>query len=178
MASVSFTRPNYLIIWSRSNYFTRASSSPILAAASAEEASTESETRAWNNHSIMGVPPRSTASSLETPLNSIYPALAVKLVPPNDNEVSVGAFSVTRTGRSGIVQFAAGGDDIIEAWVEASRDQLDWAPVSRIRREPPYMFTLGPDKFPTPGHYLRGAALDSCGTVGYSDIYSIPYGSR
>lgn len=178
MASVSFTRPNYLIIWSRSSYFTRASSSPILAAVSAEEAGIGSETRAWNNHSIMGVPPRSPGSSLETPLNSIYPALAIKLVPPNDGEVSVSGLSVTRSGKSGLVEFSAGGDDIIEAWVESSRDQLDWTPISKVRREPPYFFTLGPDKFPTPGNYLRGAARDADGNVGTSEIYPIPYGSR
>jgi len=176
-ASVSFTRPNFLIIWSPTKYFMRASSSPILAAASADDAGTAPETRAWNNHSITGVPPRSTANSLETPLNNIYPALAIKLVSDNDDELSVADFSLTRGPKGAIVQFAVGGDNVIEAWVESSRDQLEWARISKVRRQPPYMFTISTDKVPA-GGYLRGAALDSEGNAGHSETFAIPYAPR
>jgi hypothetical protein len=175
---VSFTRPNYLIVWSPTKYFVRASSSPILAAASPEDApAVGTETRAWNNHSITGVPPRMTTNSLETPLGTIYPALAIKLVPPSDDEVSVAEFSLARAGKSAIVQFAVGGDDVVSAWVETSRDQLDWQKISAARRQPPYIYTLPGDKI-IPGTYLRGAALDSGGNLGHGEPFSVPYGPR
>ncbi|MBI3551136.1 MAG: hypothetical protein HY077_01345 [Elusimicrobia bacterium] len=177
ISAVSFTRANYLIIWSPTKYFVRASSSPILAAASAEDSGASPETRAWNNHSITGVPPRNGAAALETPLNTIYPALAIKLISPNDDEISVADFSLSRVGRNAIAQFAVGGDDVIEAWVETSRDQLDWQRLSKLRREPPYLFTLSPEKI-APGNFLRGAAMDSSGNVGHSETFAIPYAPR
>src|SRR3569832_2205017 len=98
MSMVSFTAPNYLIVWSPANYFTRASSAPILAAAELYEAGAQAQ--AWNNHSLMGVPPRSAASSLETPITNIVPALALKLVPPAPDEpaVSVNDLLLSRAG--------------------------------------------------------------------------------
>ncbi len=177
VSAVSYARPNFLIIWSPSKAFVQAAASPILAAASADDAGASPETRAWNNHSITGVPPRSTATSLETPLNNIYPALAIKLVPPNDDELSVADFSLTRGAKGQIAQFAVGGDNVLEAWVETSRDQLDWSRISKIRRQPPYIFTLSSDKA-APGTYLRGAAMDSGGNRGYSEPVSIPYAPR
>lgn len=176
LSAISFTRPNFLVIWSRSNYFMRASSSPILAAAKAEDAG--GEPRAWNNRSIVGVPPRSGATALETPLNSFYPALAIKLVAPNDDEVSVAALNVARTGKFAVVDFAVGGDNVIEAWVESSKDQLDWTPITKVRRLPPYSFTIGADKFPPPGGFLRARARDSSGNLGVSEIYAVPYAPR
>jgi hypothetical protein len=174
ISMVSFTAPNYLIIWSPSNYFTRASSAPILAAAEPDEVGAR-ETRAWNNRSILGVPPRS-----ETPINNIIPAMAIKLVPPAPDEpaVSVNDLTVSRAGRRVIVRFSAAGEDVTEAWVEVSRDRLDWERVSKLQRRPPYEFSLTPDKSPAPGLYLRGVARDISGAVGVSDPYMIPYAPR
>jgi hypothetical protein len=179
MAMVSFTAPNYLIVWSPSNYFTRASSAPILAAAEADEASPR-ETRAWNNRSILGVPPRSAANSLETPINNIMPALAIKLVPPGPDEpaVSVNDLSVARADKRVLVRFSAAGEDVSEAWVEVSRDRLDWERLSKLQRRPPYIFALSPEKSPGPGQYLRGAARDASGAIGYSEPAMIPYAPR
>lgn len=178
LSQVSFTAPNYLIVWSPTNYFTKASSAPILAAADLEEPG--GETRAWLNRSIQGVPPRSRGASLETPLNTLAPAIAIKLVPPGPDEpaVSVADFSVARAGKRVIVRFSAAGEDVAEAWVESSRDQLEWQRVSRIQRRPPYTFSLSPDKSPAPGSFLRGAARDISGAVGVSDGYMIPYAPR
>jgi hypothetical protein len=175
MAQISFTAPNYLIVWSPTNYFTSPSSSPILAAADLDEPGRE--TRAWINRSIMGVPPRSPGTSLETPLNTLAPALAIKLVPPGPDEpaVSVADFSLARNGKRVLARFSVAGEDVSEAWVEASRDQLEWERVSRIVRRPPYIFTLSPDKSPTAGTFLRGVARDISGAVGQSPGFMIPY---
>ena len=178
LAQVSFTAPNYLVVWSPTNYFTKASSAPILAAADLDEPG--GETRAWLNRSISGVPPRAPGASLETPLNTLAPAIAIKLVPPGPDEpaVSVADFSVARVGKRVIVRFSAAGEDVAEAWVEASRDQLEWQRVSRIQRRPPYLFSLPPDKDPAPGSFLRGVACDISGAHGVSDGYMIPYAPR
>lgn len=172
---VSFTAPNYLIVWSPSNYFTRASSSPILAAAEIDEPGNEAH--AWNNRSILGVPPRSSANSLETPIKNIIPALAIKLVPPGPDEpaVSVNDLTLARGGKNVIVRFSAAGEDVSDAWVESSRDRLDWERVSKFQRRPPYVFSLPPEKSLAPGLYLRGVARDLSGAVGYSEPVMIPY---
>jgi len=178
LSMVSFTAPNYVIVWSPSNYFTRASSAPILAAAEPDDAGPR-ETRAWNNRSILGVPPRSAANSLETPINNIYPALAIKLVPPGPDEpaVSVNDLAVAHAGKHVLVRFSAAGEDVTDAWVEASRDRLDWQRVSKYQRRPPYEFSLPAEKSPA-GLYIRGAARDISGAVGFSDPYMVPYAPR
>lgn len=177
LTQVSFTQPNYLIVWSPTNYFTKASSAPILAAADIENTG---ETRAWLNRSIQGVPPRTRGASLETPLNTLAPAIAIKLVPPGPDEpaVSVADLTVAKVGGRAVVRFSAAGEDVVEAWVEASRDQLEWQRVSRLGRRPPYTFALPADKTPLPGTYVRGAARDISGAVGYSEGFMIPYAPR
>ena len=176
---VSLTAPNYLVVWSPTNYFTGASSSPILAAAELDEVGSR-EARAWNNRSLLGVPPRSSANSLETPITNIVPALAIKLVPPAPDEpaVSVNDLTLARSGKRVLVRFSAAGEDVTDAWVETSRDRLDWERVSAIQRRPPYVFALPPEKTPGPGYYVRGAARDISGAVGYSDPAMIPYAPK
>ncbi|MDP3542849.1 MAG: hypothetical protein Q8T11_10340 [Elusimicrobiota bacterium] len=177
LSLVSQTAPNYLIVWSPTNYFTKASSAPILAASELETGG--GETRAWLNRSVQGVPPRARGASLETPLNTLAPAIAIKLVPPGPDEpaVSVADFAVARAGKRLVVRFSAAGEDVGEAWVEASRDQLEWQRASRIQRRPPFMFSLPAEKAPA-GSFLRGAARDISGAVGLSDGYMIPYAPR
>ncbi|OGS41571.1 MAG: hypothetical protein A2506_07310 [Elusimicrobia bacterium RIFOXYD12_FULL_66_9] len=178
MAMVSFTRPNYLIVWSPTNYMTRASSAAILAGADVEEASSVRDARAWNTRSTMGVPPRSTVTSLETPITNIMPALALKLVPPGPDEpaVTISDLTLARAGRRIVARFSAAGEDVTEAWVESSRDRLDWERVSKRQRRPPYVFSI--DKNLPPGLWLRGAARDISGALGYSDPSMIPYALR
>jgi hypothetical protein len=174
---VSFNSGNYLAIWSPTNWFTRASSAPILAGADVEDPATARETRAWNNRNIMGVAPRSTTGALQTPINNIAPALAIKLIPPAPDEpaVNVAEFAAARVGSKVVARFSAAGEDVAEGWVEASRDQLDWTRVSRISRKPPYFFTIPPSRAPAAGTWLRGAARDVSGQVGYSEAWMVPY---
>ena len=178
LSMVSFTKPNYLIVWSPTNYMTRASSAPILAGADVEESSAVREARAWNTRSIMGVPPRSAARSLETPINNIMAALALKLVPPGPDEpaVTVSDLTLARAGRRVVARFSAAGEDVTDAWVESSRDRLDWERISKRQRRPPYVFSM--DKSLPPGLWLRGAARDISGAIGYSEPAIIPYAFR
>ncbi len=171
MAAVSFTGPNYLVVWSPTKYFVSASSSPILAAASADPDEAR-EPRAWNNRSISGVPPRRGQPALQTPIN-IHPALAVKLVPAVVSEVTVTDLSVRPVGRRHLVEFSAGGENISEAWVEFSRDSLDWSRISPIRRKPPFAFTLPPGRLPPGVGYVRAVARDNSGNTGHSEARSV-----
>ena len=148
--------------------------------AATDLAEPDGETRAWLNRSISGVPPRLRGASLETPLNTLAPAIAIKLVPPGPDgaAVSVADFGVAHAGKHVIVRFSAAGEDVAEGWVEASRDQLEWQRVSRIQYRPPYMFSLPPEKAPVPGSFLRGVARDISGALGVSAGYMIPYAPR
>ena len=175
LAMVSFSRPNYLIVWSPTNFMTLASSAPILAGADVEESSSVRESRAWNTRSILGVPPRFAVNSLETPINNIMPALALKLVPPGPDEpaITISDLSLARVGRRILARFSAAGEDVTEAWIESSRDRLDWERVSKRQRRPPYVFSM--DKNLPPGLWLRGAARDISEAIGYSEPSMIPY---
>ncbi len=176
LSRVSRTRPNYLVVYSPTRSFTSSETAPILAAAAADKRSNKGATRAWNNHSISGVPPRNARRSLETPINNIHPALAIKLAPASNSEVYINDLTV-KLGRLNrhYVEFSVGGENISEAWVEMSRDQLDWERLSHIVRQPPYIFTIRKSRFPEPGNYLRGVARDVSGTTGVSVIHPIPF---
>ena len=176
LSMVSFTAANYLIVWSPTNYFVSGSSAPILAAADPDVAGAR-DVHAWNNRSILGVPPRSAALSLETPIANIYPALAIKLVAPAPEEpaITVNDLTLGRSGRRALIRFSAAGEDVTDAWVESSRDQLDWARATKYQRRPPYVFALPLDRSVAPGMYVRGAARDVSGAIGYSDPVMIPY---
>lgn len=176
LGMISFAQPNYLIAWSPTKFFVKASSAPILAAVAVEERL--EEPAAWNNRAISGVPPRSAATSLQTPMPNFHPALAIKLVPPTQGEVAISDFKFERRGKKGVASFSVAGEDVTEAWVESSRDQLDWSRATRYQRKPPFTFVFGPDKTPQAGHFLRAAARDASGVVGNSEPVQIPYGSR
>jgi hypothetical protein len=169
---VSFTQPNYLVIWSPTSYFTSVASSPVLAAGTAQDFEV-GHARAWNNRSIVGVPPRSYEGALETPIN-IAPALAIKLVGPGAiKEVSVKNFSIAREKSRVLARFSVSGRDFSQAWVESSDDQLNWERVSPFLTAAPFYFSLDPVLVKT-GNYLRGAADDESGDVGFSDPFQIP----
>jgi aspartate-semialdehyde dehydrogenase len=166
VTAINFTGPNFLAVWSPTKFFVRASSAPILAASPIDEAwGLSHEPRAWNNHSISGVPPRVASTALETPINSLSPAIAIKLIPQRTDTISITEFAARPAGKNVIADFTVSGDNIMEAWVELSQDQLDWKRISPLRRRPPYSFTLKGESLPRYGAYLRGGAKDEGGNV-------------
>jgi hypothetical protein len=176
MNMISFTRPNYLTVWSPTKYFVRASSSPILAAAVVEDKG--GEPVAWNNRSISGVPPRVTTTALETPIPNFYPAIAIRLVPPTQGEVAITDFRFTRIGRKGLAEFSVAGEDVTEVWLESSRDQLDWVRASHFLRKPPFSFVIPAERMPPPGSFVRGSARDASGEIGNGPAVQIPYAGQ
>lgn len=171
---ISTTRSNYLIIWSPTRKFREATQSPILAALQQTSGSKGGVIRAWNNHSIEGVPPRREGGTLQVPIN-LKPALAIKLVPAKARgSVRVSGITSHALQDKIVVRFSATGTDIDLSWVEMSHDELEWARVSEYRRSPPRIFSIPRGKIPARGAYLRGKARDTLANEAASDhIYVV-----
>lgn len=164
---VSFSGPNYLIVWSPDRWLTATSSAPVLAAL--EQRSNGEDPKAWNNRSIGGVAPRRQEGTLETPIGSLKPALAIKLVPPNDGAVAVHECAAKLLGEDLVYSFSVEGESIEGAWLESSADQLDWERFSRVIRKPPFFLTIARDQLPPRGAYVRAVARDQLSNEGACD---------
>ncbi|PCI37576.1 MAG: hypothetical protein COB53_06255 [Elusimicrobia bacterium] len=162
---ISRDRNNYLIIWSPTREFRDSQRSPILAAAKSQ--STNEDVSAWNNHAILGVPPRSENSALQTPIN-LKPALAIKLVPVNEESVTITAFETLSQESELISRFSVVGRDIENVWLEMAPDELEWTRVSSYIRHSPYALQIPRSIIPSKGAYLRAVARDAYGNEGQS----------
>ena len=165
MELISDTENNYLIVWSPTRAFRDSKHAPILAAAEASGGAPE--IGAWNNHSILGVPPRSENSALETPVG-FKPALAVRLVPENEETVTVTAFEALSGENELLCRFSAIGRDIEQAWIEMSPDELEWSRVSTFGRHSPFSLRVPRSLIGPRGSYLRAVARDAYGNEGSS----------
>ncbi len=170
MSQISSDGPNYLAVWSNSRYFTSASSAPIIAAALSDASGAES---AWLNRSIKGAPP-SGENALETPLAGIKPAIAVKLVPPNDYKVLIRGFMAETDSKKISATFSVIGEDVRAGWLEISYDKFEWQRVTRYTFAPPYHITLDRTAMSSDMFYLRAAAVDALENTGYSREILIP----
>lgn len=170
MAHISSTDSNYLAVWSNSRYFTSASSAPIIAAAFSDASGEDS---AWLNRSIKGAPP-SGENTLETPLAGIKPAIAVKLVPPNDYKVLIRGFMAETDTQRISASFSVIGEDVRAAWLELSYDKFEWQRITRYMFSPPYHTTLDRTTMSSDMFYLRAAAVDSLENTGHSKEILIP----
>ncbi len=170
-ALVSFTQPNYLIVWSVTPYYLSASSSPILAAMTAP--SSMDRPRAWNNQRIAGVPPRTAEGALETPLGNLLPALAIKLCPPDGPPVSIHGFSALPAGNDIIVSFSAEGRDVSRAWLEFSADRIDWERSGPLLFHEPFILTVNRAELPGQAAFLRAVASDILGSAGYGPAWPL-----
>lgn len=168
---VASDKPNFLSIWSSSEYFVSSDSSPIIAGA-------ESQARqeaVWLNRSIRGVPPREAEGALETPVYHLQPAMAIKLIPRNEYKVLIRGFSATLNPKNITASFSAIGQDIRAGWIELSHDKFDWQRISRMVTRPPYSFTFDRSELPANDiYYLRAVAVDSLENTGYSREITVP----
>ncbi|MBI3548835.1 MAG: hypothetical protein HY078_07345 [Elusimicrobia bacterium] len=162
---VSSSGPNYLIVWSPTESFSDATKAPVLAALDTR-AAPDDAVHAWVNRSIQGVPPRQAKGALETPIRRLAPALAIKLVPQNQNAITVSECVARATERGIMMSFSVSGQDPELAWIERSKDQLEWERVSKFQRRPPYMITLDHAALPARGAYFRASARDLLGNEG------------
>ena len=163
---VSSEQSNYLVIWSPTREFRSAAASPILAAK--KPAAPAQTPRAWNNNSIMGVPPRMEGDSLKVPI-VLQPAMAIKLVPNYKKKPAVSDFSVVDAdGDQVVARFSVQAKDVELSWIEMSQDELEWERFSSYRRGPPQLFTFSRAALPPRGAYIRARARDSYGNDGES----------
>ncbi len=173
---VSSTENNYLIIWSPTREFRDSERAPILAAAQTK--TSDEESNAWNNHSILGVPPRSEMTALETPIN-LKPALAIKLVPQNEETVTITAFETLSHEEELLSRFSVVGRDVEVSWIEMAPDELEWTRVSTYDRYSPFALRIPRSVIPPRGGYLRAVARDAYGNEGQSaSIYVLGDESR
>lgn len=164
---VSFSESNYLIIWSPTREFSDAEHAPILAAADASPGEDGNAPRAWNNHSISGVPPRRESESLQVPIN-LKPAMAIKLTPAPGGGVELSDFELKPLAERIVAGFSVEGKNVELAWVEMSHDELEWRRVTRHLRHPPYFFSIPRTEIPPRGAFLRGRARDALAVDGQS----------
>lgn len=169
LSRISDEADNYLALWSSSRYFTSASSSPIIAAAM----SGGTAENVWLNRSIRGNSP-SGEGVLETPIQGIKPAIALKLVPHNRYRVFIKGFAAELTQEEINVSFTAIGEDIRASWLEVSYDKFDWQRVTRYFFRAPYFWTFGRGAISEDMFYIRAAAVDALENVGYSREITIP----
>ncbi|NLO92011.1 MAG: hypothetical protein GX410_08510 [Elusimicrobia bacterium] len=166
LSAVSNSQPNYLALWAISEQMTGAETSPIVAGAEAKYLPGPS---AWVNRSMLGTPPRDADTALETPINGLLPALALKLIPAASLPVKVENLNMAVGENGAFVSFNALGQDVRAAWVEISFDRFDWQRVSPFLYHPPFTFTLPKDVIPENDRYfIRGVAVDMLETHGYS----------
>jgi hypothetical protein len=160
---ISSKNYNYLALWSESNNFTNKSISPIIAGAAVSGI----KISAWVNRSIKGTPPRN-GNALQTPLNGITPAMAVKLVPKNNRDVKIEEFKIKKYKDKFIVKFLVKGTNIDRAWIEISYDDTVWEKYSHFIFNPPYSVTFLKNELPDGVFYMRAAASDTFENKGYS----------
>ncbi len=169
LSRVSSEKDNYLALWSSSRYFTSASSSPVISAAM----SGDDDEDVWLNRSIKGSAPYGEGA-LETPISGMKPAMAIKLVPPNEYKVYIKGFSAELSPDELSASFAAIGEDIRAAWLEVSYDKFDWQRVTPYFFRAPYSWTFARDAISKNMFYLRAAAVDNLENTGYSKEITVP----
>ncbi len=145
LSLISFDKENYLALWSPDESLNSAQVSPILASAWGNN-----EINTWLDEKSEGEPP----SSLSRSVTIFEPAVAIKLVPPNDKRVSVEIFDIgdgEEIKEKSVVSATVSGEDIVRAWLEISRDKSaagagGWVRSGRLAFGVPYSITLDPDK--------------------------------
>jgi len=163
LSAVSANRPNYLAIWSASEALDSAETSPIIAGASSD-----AQDAVWLYTSGRGTPPKTRNTAPDTQINSLSPALVLKLVPEADTRVQINDFRAENSGKNVVFSFSAAGSDIYAGWLEMSFDRFNWQRASGFLFQPPYTISFEKAKLPQSDVYFRAAAQDGFGQTASS----------
>lgn len=174
--AVSASTWNYVSLWSpdealhyeRSSSTATASffSSPILAGGE----SGSSIVNSWLCSDIRGYPP----TSLKTYVTVYEPALAIKLVPENEEQINLKLINIKDKeiiSDEKIIIVSVGGRDVEKVWLQSSKDlkNKDWQKCSRFQCSAPYIFTLKKESLNgSKKIFIRAAAKDIFENKGYS----------
>lgn len=178
---VNFENANYLALWSNTPGLVSASSSPILAATIAT-----GPVDAWINHSIQGVPPLNPEDALESNISYFAPALAIKLVPPNEPvKPSVELVSFKESPQAYLWEVQVQAKNFERVRAEVSIDASRWVPFGKSYFLAPFQVVASRDRILrelsqlVPGNrkveqaYLRITAWDEWGNTGSTDNFIV-----
>ncbi|MHB9155226.1 MAG: hypothetical protein ACYC5N_05965, partial [Endomicrobiales bacterium] len=147
LSSVNFDGPNYVALWSPTEYFVSTASSPILAGGWGSQ-----KVNSWMNNDVRGYPPINPRSSLKTPITVFEPAIAMKLVPAGAEQEIVVTIDNIREGRDGTANksffVSVRGEEIEKAWLEISVEGGPWEKRGRYAYSAPFFLTLKADALP------------------------------
>ncbi|MFH1367486.1 MAG: hypothetical protein ABII64_00020 [Elusimicrobiota bacterium] len=168
LEKVNMSGPNYVAVWSPTEFFVSVASSPILAAGWGSK-----KANSWITNDIKGYPPLTSVEALKTPITIFEPAIAMKLVPIGTEQeiaVSISAIKEGRDKTSNKTFIAdVSGEGIEKAWLEMTIDGKKWERNGRTIYSAPYVLTLIGDKMPEGKNQIRVAVSDIWGNIGYSE---------
>lgn len=167
LSEVNFEGPNYVAVYSPTEYFVSTASSPILAGGWGSQ-----KVNSWMNNDVRGYPPLKPETALKTAITVFEPAIAMKLVPADAAQKIVVTIDAVADGRARTANktFAASvhGEEIERAWLEVQGADGAWRKHGRFVWDPPYQFTLAVDALPEGKTKVRCAARDVWGNTGVS----------
>ncbi|MBU0952175.1 MAG: hypothetical protein KKH91_05055 [Elusimicrobia bacterium] len=166
---INLKGPNYIALWSPTDYFTARDTAPILCGGRGAKGA---ETNTWLNNEIEGAPPIDPADSLKTPISVFEPAIAMKLIPAKtEQEIKIQIFEV-KDGKKGTpnktIVASIAGDQIEKTWLEYATLTSAYQRTGKLLYNLPWTFTLNPEKLPEEKIFVRVAAEDVWGNLGYS----------
>jgi hypothetical protein len=165
---VSTSTPNYVAVFSPTEYFVSIASAPIIAAGWGSQ-----KVNTWMNTDVRGYAPMRANDSLKTPITVFEPAIAMKLIPALGTEqtlkVLIDHIADGRAKSADKVFVADISGDLIErVWLETSLDGKHWEKHGRPIYAAPYLLTLKAAQLPDGKIEVRVAAADIWENVGYS----------
>ncbi|OGS20294.1 MAG: hypothetical protein A3J83_04970 [Elusimicrobia bacterium RIFOXYA2_FULL_40_6] len=166
---INLEGPNYIALWSPTDYFTARDTAPILCGGWGTKGA---ETNTWLNNEIEGAPPIDPADSLKTPISVFEPAIAMKLIPAKtEQEIKIQVFEV-KDGKKGTpnktIVASVEGNQIEKTWLEYATMASAYQRIGAFLYNLPWIFTLNPEKLPKEKIFVRVAAEDVWGNRGYS----------
>jgi hypothetical protein len=168
VTAVNSTGPNFLALWSPTEYFVSTASSPILAGGWGS-----SDIHSWLNNDVKGYPPFKPETALKTGISAFKPAIAIKLVPAGTAQDITVKIQNVYDGRAKTQNktFAVSvtGEEIEKTWLEVTNSSGTWTKVGKYVYEPPFLLTLNPDLLQEGKMKTRACASDIWGNTGSSE---------
>jgi len=174
LEQVNFNGPNYIALWSPTDYFISRDTAPILCGGWGAR---NAEKNTWLNDEISGVAPMFPESSLKTPISVFEPAIAMKLIPAGtERQIPVNITAINESNKNPqdkIIFSTISAPEIERSWLEVSEvneetGQSDWKKTSKYLYNPPYIFTMKANGLPTGKVLIRIACADIWSNKGYS----------
>jgi hypothetical protein len=172
LSEINYTGPNFVALWSPTEYLINASSSPIIAGGWGSQ-----KVNSWMNSDVKGYAPLTPSTALKTPITMFEPAIALKLIPAGSEQNITVTIDSIKDGRyqtpQKTVTAAVSGDGIEKAWLELSSDGVTWEKHGRCVYQPPFMFTLKPLRVAPGSWKMRCSASDVWGNAASSEPVEI-----